>query len=75
MGCESECIVVSAGWPVPYVYDYPGMSVALRVEVDPISLFAGPDRFMPGGFVPTLLFWWMTVYVAAHVASRRRREI
>jgi len=56
MGCEQECIVKAAGWPVPYFNDYPGMSVGNRVEVDPLSIFFGPDKFRLSGFIPTLLF-------------------
>ena len=71
MGCETECIVKSAGWPVPYFYDYPGMSVGNRVEVDPLSLFIGPDKFRLSGFVPTLLFWLLAVHWLAWALKKR----
>ena len=44
-----------------YFYDYPGMSVGNRVEVDPLSIFFGPDKFRLSGFIPTLLFWLLAV--------------
>lgn len=28
MGCEHDCIVAAAGWSVPYLIAYPGISVA-----------------------------------------------
>gem|GEM_PF-6761469 len=75
MGCEKECIVESSGWPTPYFYDYPGISVAKRVEADPIAVFFGPDTFVISGFVPTLLFWLMAVYIAAYVVRTNRPEV
>lgn len=71
MGCETECIVKAAGWPAPYFYDYPGMSVGNRVEVDPLSIFIGPDRFRLSGFLPTLLFWGLVVFAVSTARARR----
>ena len=72
MGCEKECIVRAAGWPVPYFYDYPGMSVGNRVEVDPLSIFVGPDKFRLSGCIPTLLFWLLAVsWVRAKLHNRK----
>lgn len=76
MGCEDGCPVRSAGWPTPYFYDYPGMSVGNRVEVDPLSIFVGPDRFVLKGFIPTLLFWTLLVNFLAprHLCLRWRER-
>ena len=72
MGCEKECVVKAAGWPVPYFYDYPGMSVGNRVEVDPLSIFFGPDKFRFSGFIPTLLFWLLAVsWLRAKLRDRK----
>ena len=74
MGCESACIVKAAGWPVPYFYDYPGMSVGNRVEVDPLSIFIGPDKFRISGFLPTLLFWALVVCCVSRIRRPRSAE-
>ena len=74
MGCEKECIVKAAGWPVPYFYDYPGMSVGNRVEVDPLSIFFGPDKFRLSGFVSTFLFWLLTASILLRHHKKRAPE-
>lgn len=74
MGCETECIVKAAGWPVPYFYDYPGMSVGNRVEVDPLSIFVGPDKFRLSGFVPTFIFWLLAASVFLRTLKKRAPE-
>ena len=72
MGCEKACIVKAAGWPVPYFYDYPGMSVGNRVEVDPLSIFVGPDKFRLSGFMPTAIFWALVVCCVGRARRPRR---
>ena len=74
MGCETACIVKAAGWPVPYFYDYPGMSVGNRVEVDPISIFIGPDKFRLSGFFPTLLFWALVMRCLPRIPGMKPRS-
>lgn len=62
------------GWPTPHFYDYPGMSVGNRVEVDPLAIFIGPDRVVLKGFVPTLFFWILLVNALARLRSSWRER-
>ena len=57
MGCETGCEVAAAGWPVPYLVDYQGISVVGAANLSG-ALF-GEDKFRWLPFGLTLLFWTM----------------
>ena len=47
MGCEFGCRVAAAGWPVPYIADYPGISVVGSADV----VGAGRRGSFPGAAI------------------------
>jgi hypothetical protein len=55
MGCESGCIVTSAGWPFPYLVDYPGISPVGSVSL--IDAVLGIDRLQIVGLLTDLVVW------------------
>jgi hypothetical protein len=55
MGCERSCEVAAAGWPMPYLIDYPGISVVGSANLSGALL--GEDHFRWGAFALTWLFW------------------
>jgi hypothetical protein len=67
MGCEVACDVAAAGWPAPYLVDYPGISVVGSADLSGALL--GEDRFRTGAFFQTLVFWTL-VSGAAWCVSR-----
>jgi hypothetical protein len=48
------------------------MSVGNRVEVDPLSIFVGPDKFRLSGFMPTAIFWALVVCCVGRARPPRR---
>lgn len=55
MGCETTCTVAAAGWPVPYVLDYLGLSVAGSAGL--LGAVLGEDRLRLLPFLLTASFW------------------
>ncbi|HEY0626389.1 MAG TPA: hypothetical protein VGD10_06615 [Allosphingosinicella sp.] len=55
MGCETRCEVAAAGWPAPYLVDYPGISVVGSANLSGGLL--GEDKFRLLPFLLTALFW------------------
>jgi hypothetical protein len=55
MGCETGCEVAAAGWPAPYLVDYPGISVVGTANLSGALL--GEDKFHLLPFALTFLFW------------------
>lgn len=55
MGCEQGCDVAAAGWPLPYLIDYPGISVAGSADL--LGALVGEDRFRPLPFAGAALIW------------------
>jgi hypothetical protein len=55
MGCETGCEVAAAGWPVPFLVDYPGLSVTGAANL--LGALAGEDHFRLLPFCLSLLFW------------------
>ena len=45
MGCEHGCTVAAAGWPLPYLIDYPGISVVGSASLT--GALTGEDQFRP----------------------------
>jgi hypothetical protein len=55
MACEHGCTVAAAGWPLPYLIDYPGISVVGSAGL--MGALTGEDQFRPWPFLVTALFW------------------
>ena len=68
MGCETGCDVAAAGWPAPFLVDYPGISVVGSADLSGALL--GEDKFYLIPFVLTLLFW-VAAATAALLVWRR----
>ena len=71
MGCEAGCAVAAAGWPVPYVVDYPGISAAGSADL--IGALLGEDRVRWLAFGLTALFWTATAAALLLLARRGAR--
>lgn len=69
MGCEAGCPVATAGWPLPYVYDYPGISVAGSADL--LGALAGEDRFH---ILPFALDLVVFMLIGRLVTRPRRRQ-
>ena len=70
-GCQHGCEVAAGGWPLAFVADYPGLSVA-----DDVSLWGvadGSDRLLAGRAAVAAMFWF-AVSAAALTAVRRARR-
>ena len=74
MGCESGCKLPAAGWPVPFVVDYPGLSPSGSVG-GPWEVFFRIDKVFWGRLVLSLMFWQTVsagaVWAARSVLARR----
>lgn len=74
MGCERGCEVAAAGFPLPFVADYPGLSVAHTVWWGGVLL--GEDRVLPGPLAGSFAFWlavsWLGVWLGGRAARRSR---
>lgn len=70
-GCVTGCEVAAAGWPLPYVVDYPGLSPANRASLGGLAMRV--DRFRGEAFAIDLLAWTALAAVIVLVPGRRRR--
>lgn len=70
-GCIAGCEVAAAGWPLPYLVDYPGLSPGNDAAL--IGLALGVDRLRPEAFVVDLLAWTVLAAVLAWLLGRARR--
>ena len=68
MGCEQRCQVAAAGWPFPYLVDYPGISVVGSADLS--GALVGEDKFRLLPFVLTLAFWTAAAMAAALLRKR-----
>jgi hypothetical protein len=48
VGCVPECQVVAAGFPLPYIADYPGLSPTHSADL--VGLMIGSDKFRLDAF-------------------------
>jgi hypothetical protein len=71
-GCASGCSVAAAGWPFPYLADYPGLSPAGSASL--ASAIGGGDHVLWTAFVATWLAWAAAIALVLWLARRRRRE-
>lgn len=56
MGCESGCEQPAAGWPVPFVVDYPGLSPSGSVGGF-WEIWFGIDKVFWGRLAASFAFW------------------
>lgn len=71
MGCEHACAVSAAGWPRPYLVDYPGIS-----PPGSVSLFeglVGTDIIWGGALATTFAFWFVLIGACMWALGRARR--
>jgi hypothetical protein len=71
MGCEVSCNVAAAGWPVPYLIDYPGISVVGSANLS--GGFLGEDKFRGSYFALTWGFWTLACGLAGLLGRAVRR--
>jgi hypothetical protein len=69
-GCTAGCTVAAAGWPFPFLADYPGLSPAGSASLTEAAL--GSDHVLWTSFVATWLAWTALVGVVAWLLLRRR---
>lgn len=55
MGCEAGCTVTATGWPLIFVTDYLGMSVANTADI--MEVWFAADRFAWTPFLFDAAFW------------------
>lgn len=62
LGCEAGCDVVATGWPLVFVYDYPGLSVVNTADMMEVWLRA--DRFVWTPFAIDAGLWSLAIFAA-----------
>ena len=72
MGCEHGCIVAAAGWPLPYLIDYPGISVVGSASLT--GALTKKDQFWPRYFLGTAIIWTIPVFAIQLLWIRRRKR-
>lgn len=70
MGCEQGCRVAAAGWPFPYLVDYPGISVVGSADLS--GALVGEDHFLLLPFGLTLGCWLAAAFAALLLWRRAR---
>lgn len=70
-GCATGCSVAAAGWPLPYVIDYPGLSPARRASLSGAA--TGADRLRVEAFAIDLLGWTAVAFFLFMLLRRLRR--
>lgn len=70
-GVEVYCpeLKLNGGWPAPFLYDTPGVSVEWKLSI-------GEDDFRPGPYMANLAFYLLTLLVvdAGATAILRRYQ-
>jgi hypothetical protein len=69
-GCAAGCTVAAAGWPFPYLADYPGLSPAGKASLG--DAVGGSDHVLWTSFVATWLAWAGFIGALAWLVRRRR---
>ena len=72
MGCEQGCPAAAAGFPFPFVVDYPGISPVGSVSLSGALL--GMDVVWWGRAAATFACWLAAVAAGAEAARRARRR-
>lgn len=68
--CSAGCKVAAAGWPFPYLADYPGLSPGGSTSL--VEAATGSDHVLWTAFVATWLAWMALIGVLAWLMQRRR---
>jgi hypothetical protein len=68
-GCTAGCTVAAAGWPFPYLADYPGLSPAGSASLT--QAVTGSDHVLWTSFVATWAAWAVVVSLVIWLARRR----
>jgi hypothetical protein len=69
--CAGSCQVAAAGFPFPFIADYPGIS-----PVGSVSLFdaiLGYDDFLIGSFVASYMYWTAIIAIVVRLLSTVRK--
>jgi hypothetical protein len=69
-GCAAGCTVAAAGWPFPYLADYPGLSPSGSASLR--SALTGDDHVLWTSLVATWVSWALAVSALVYLARRRR---
>lgn len=69
MGCETACRVAGAGWPFPFLVDYPGLSPAGSASL--VGAVLGVDMVRPGALAMSFVCWWVLAAAALFLTERR----
>jgi hypothetical protein len=70
-GCVAGCPVSAAGWPLPYIVDYPGSSPAREASLTGAVL--GIDRWRLEALALDLLLWTALSAILLTLLGRFRR--
>jgi hypothetical protein len=57
--CERSCQVAAAGWPFPYLVDYPGLSPSGSADLGGAVL--GADKLWIGSLGATFISWFALI--------------
>lgn len=68
MGCERGCEVAAAGFPLPFIVDYPGLSPVGSAH--PAGALLGLDRVLWPRAVAVLVFWSVVSVLLATIVTR-----
>ena len=66
MGCEAGCTVVATGWPLIFVTDYLGMSVANTADI--MEVWFAADRLAWTPFLFDVAFWAAASLITTRLA-------
>ena len=69
-GCTAGCRVAAAGWPFPYLADYPGLSPGGKVSLS--DAFFGQDHVLATSLAATWGAWAAFLAVFAYLKRRPR---
>lgn len=67
VGCAGSCRVAAAGFPFPFIADYPGISPTGSVSL--FEAFIGVDHFLISPFVASYICWVALVTVILKLLS------
>ena len=68
-GCTTGCTVAAAGWPFPYLADYPGVSPGGSTSL--VEAVTGSDHVLWTAFVASWLAWVAAIALLAYLGRRR----
>ena len=69
--CISQCRVAAAGFPFPYILDYPGLSPTHSADL--WGAIIGIDKFRSGPFCADVAVYFMLCTAIYHLWSNRHR--